>query len=295
MRLFTARYFAQDVLTSGAVVPVFISVSPPVIPLPYEVVRGPESLLPDHWSLGEWRELSRAYWSKLDALGVERIAGELAEISEHHGGLPLALLCYEDLLKGDLCYRAVFSEWWEHHTGEQVLELLEGGGRRHHTTLHRRLKVKRPKVWTEDRRYRPVKLTGWPISHQQLAEWLDTRYWQFARTTPQNPHEYTHRRWGDPESFERAVLHIREHGRQESYAGREYIVYDCGPHFYWTMGDELATTVILNRKFHDPESQAQLAEEQTGKSREELGLGLMKQEKPAEPGLFDASARRENP
>ena len=35
-RLFTARYLAEDVLTGGEVVPVRVSMHPPLISLPYE-------------------------------------------------------------------------------------------------------------------------------------------------------------------------------------------------------------------------------------------------------------------
>lgn len=60
--------------------------------------------------------------------------------------------------------------------------------------------------------------------------------------------------------FLRVVLRIREHGRQQTYGGAEYTVLDLGDSFYWSMGDPLPTTIILNRKYHDPGRQAYLAE-----------------------------------
>ena len=56
------------------------------------------------------------------------------------------------------------------------------------------------------------------------------------------------------------------------------------------MGDPSAVKVILNRKYLDPEKQARLAEEQAGRSREELGLARSlrpaQAEQAAEPRLF---------
>ncbi len=52
----------------------------------------------------------------------------------------------------------------------------------------------------------------------------------------------------DPRAFELVVLHLREHGRQEVYAGYEYTRLDVGGHFLWTMGDSLPTTLLINRK-----------------------------------------------
>ena len=246
--LYTARYFAPGVLTSGEVVPVSISFEPPIVPLPYETVRGPGSVLPEFWMWGEWRDLSRAYWRKLDGVGVDVVARELGGISESHDGRPLALLDYEDLEKGHRSHRVTFAAWWEEHTGRPVYELTKSGERLHHTELHKQVRPKRPKVWREDRRWRDVAVGGWPLSREEVAGWIGGRYWQFARTMKHNPHEYTHRSWGDERSFELVVLFIREHGEQEWYGRAEYTYLVVGDHKYWTMGDSLPSTVILNRK-----------------------------------------------
>jgi hypothetical protein len=68
-------------------------------------------------------------------------------------------------------------------------------------------------------------------------------------------------------------------------------VFDLDEFFYWSMGDPIPCTVILNRKYHDPEKQTRLAEEQTGKRREELGLepgeGAALEDQAVESALFD--------
>jgi hypothetical protein len=219
-----------------------------------------------------------------------RIGEELCGISERHGGLPLALVDYEDLVKGHRSPRIVFAAWWEEKTGQAVPELLDTGEALHYSELHKQVQPKKPK--THDARWSDDKLRDWPLSHTDIEAWISERHWQFARTTPHNPHEYTHRGWGNEEMFLRVALHIREFGRQQWYRGAEYTVLDVGPHFYWSMGDPIPATVILNRKYRDPEAQARLAEERTGKSRKELGLAPTERrpahEDQAEPELFDA-------
>ena len=64
------------------------------------------------------------------------------------------------------------------------------------------------------------------------------------------------------------------------------------------MGDPAAVTVILNRKYHDPEKQARLAEEQIGRTREELGLktarGKASEDQAVQPRLSDATPKNES-
>jgi hypothetical protein len=61
------------------------------------------------------------------------------------------------------------------------------------------------------------------------------------------PHEYIVRARVDSRLFSLLVLHIRAHG----YAGRFYqlriIYYDEGGLVYWTMGDPVEKTLIINR------------------------------------------------
>ena len=97
--------------------------------------------------------------------------------------------------------------------------------------------------------------------------------------------------------FLRVVAHVREHGRLEEYGGDTYTVYDLDDFFYWSMGDPAAVTVILNRKYRDPEKQARLAEEQTGKSREDLGLkiarGEASEDQAVQPRLSEIDPKEE--
>ena len=262
--LVTSRYFAEGVLTGGGVVPVRVGYEAPIVPLGYSLEETAEALVPEFAMLGEWGRFCRTYLHKLDALGVERIGEELAEIIDRHGGRPLALVDYEDVVRG---HRVVFAAWWEEKTGQAVLELTEEGQRLHHSLLPRRVRPKLPKPREDDPRYRSSPPLSWPLTHREVRNWLEERYWQQARSRT-NPHSYTLRGWNDEIAFELIVLFIREHGYESIYAGDVYAQYDCGGHFYWTMGDGLPATVVLNRK---PLPEGEDGEGKEGRT-DELGL-----------------------
>ncbi len=87
-----------------------------------------------------------------------------------------------------------------------------------------------------------------PMSVKGFREFIATRRWQFARTMPENPHEYTVKKWGEPTEFEGVVTYIRQHGYEGKFGGRRYTYFDVGDHYYWTMGAPLEITIIINRK-----------------------------------------------
>ncbi len=251
--LFSSRFFSQELLLSGEVVPVGISYEPPIVPLSYELEHHLPLLAPESYmlrgSLAEWRPFCYAYWRYLDGVGVERIHEELAAISERHGGKPLCLLDYEDVLLGHRSHRLIFARWWQERTGNPVYELTNDGQKLHYSQVHRQAKPKRPK--DRDPRWREAPRFEWPLTHEEVTRWLSSRHWQQARST-ENPHSYTRRDWGPERLFELVILHARECGDQEHFAGVEYTYlsaeYDGAAYKHWTMGDGLAQTVILNRK-----------------------------------------------
>lgn len=75
--------------------------------------------------------------------------------------------------------------------------------------------------------------------------------WQNAKTFEKfAPHEYTIRKWAPEleEMFEAVVVFIREHGYTQKWHGRSFTYLDVGPYKYWTMGDPVKETVVLNRE-----------------------------------------------
>ena len=75
--------------------------------------------------------------------------------------------------------------------------------------------------------------------------------WQFAKTMPKNPHEYTLKAWNEICSskveFEKFVTWIREEGYERPFYGKMYLSMDIDGWTYWTMGEPLNETILINR------------------------------------------------
>src|SRR5665647_923297 len=79
---------------------------------------------------------------------------------------------------------------------------------------------------------------------EQVAEDLAEQRWIFAKTMPENPHEYTLRKlWQDDAAFVRAVEYIRQFGYRTRFRGRPYTQLNVNEHFYWTMGAPVGETI----------------------------------------------------
>ena len=130
----------------------------------------------------------------------------------------------------------------------EVPELTADGRRLRAEDLPKRVRPKRPKRHDSRWTHGAEPLRPWPLTDGDLRAWVSARFWQFAKTSPRNPHEYTHRAWGHEETFLRVVLHLREHGRQELYGGDIYTYYVADGFKHWTMGGDLMSTILINRK-----------------------------------------------
>lgn len=86
------------------------------------------------------------------------------------------------------------------------------------------------------------------VTFEGVGRALESHRWIYARTMPDNPHEYTLRRDWQEDEFLIVVQYIREHGYQTRYQGRLYTQLDVNDHYYWTMGAPLEKTVLINRK-----------------------------------------------
>ena len=71
--------------------------------------------------------------------------------------------------------------------------------------------------------------------------------WRFAKTMPQNPHEYTVRGQTPIEDFEAFVRYIRQHGYKAKYGRTAYVYLNVDRWKYWTMGARVESTIIINR------------------------------------------------
>jgi hypothetical protein len=132
VEIYTSRFLNYDLLSSGVVVPVRISMFAPqqlLGELPYELKYSVRALQPERHMIGEWPRFSSSMWAKLNSIGVENIATQLAAISGAEGGKSLALLCFEDVTRarGHRCHRVVVSLWWLEQTGYEIPELTNDG------------------------------------------------------------------------------------------------------------------------------------------------------------------------
>ena len=77
---------------------------------------------------------------------------------------------------------------------------------------------------------------------------LESAKYQFAKSMPYQPHWYTLRKnWNDDKLFEEVVQTIRDIGVERPFGKRTYIYYDYNGFMYWTMGDTLPNTILINR------------------------------------------------
>lgn len=80
-----------------------------------------------------------------------------------------------------------------------------------------------------------------------LAVFIATVRWTYAKTMPAWPHEYIVRDRVDEDLFLRLVQHIRVYGHEGRFYSRRLVYYASGGMVYWTMGAPIEETVIINR------------------------------------------------
>jgi hypothetical protein len=83
----------------------------------------------------------------------------------------------------------------------------------------------------------------------EFMEFIKNRRWQYAKTMPKFPHEYTVREWlpHDQNEFEEAAIFIRKQGKSEKFFSKTHIYYYIDGWKYWTMGYPIPETTVINR------------------------------------------------
>ena len=85
---------------------------------------------------------------------------------------------------------------------------------------------------------------------ENIEKFIDSANWVFAKTYAKTaPHEYTVR-GNNPDledEFVYFVKFIREHGYKEKFWSKIHTYYDVGEYKYWTMGNPIDETTIINR------------------------------------------------
>ena len=82
---------------------------------------------------------------------------------------------------------------------------------------------------------------------EELHNFVRDIKWTFAKTMPQWPHEYIVRERVDDKLFEQMVRHIRANGSEGAYYQETFIYFEENGMLYWTMGEPIDETNIINR------------------------------------------------
>ncbi len=84
---------------------------------------------------------------------------------------------------------------------------------------------------------------------ERIAAYINSVKWVFAKTMPENPHEYIVRgKQLSDDDFVSFVNYIRANGYVKPFQGRNYTGIDIEGYYYWTMGSPMDMTKIINRK-----------------------------------------------
>jgi hypothetical protein len=88
------------------------------------------------------------------------------------------------------------------------------------------------------------------VALARLTDAIPGQIWTFAKTMPWIPHEYALReRWNDGPglTFTEAVEIVRTYGYEDRFGKRTFVYLNIGEWKYWTMGNPIEQTRVLNR------------------------------------------------
>ncbi len=84
---------------------------------------------------------------------------------------------------------------------------------------------------------------------EELKKFIEKSRWIFAKTMPESPHYYIVRSGENEDNFVALVKYIRENGFQAYYGSftHPFTYLEYNGYRYWTMGNPLPETTIINR------------------------------------------------
>jgi len=86
------------------------------------------------------------------------------------------------------------------------------------------------------------------MTKEEFEAFIKAHEWRVAKSMPKIPHAYVVReKCRDDEEFCDAVMFIRQWGQPRKFFSKTYIYLDLGAYTYWTMGNPLNITKIINR------------------------------------------------
>ena len=86
------------------------------------------------------------------------------------------------------------------------------------------------------------------MTEAEFKAFVGRHPFRFAKSMSDIPHAYIVRKnVNDEENWKKAVMFIRENGYDKKFYSKTFRYYDLDGYCYWTMGDPLDVTIILNR------------------------------------------------
>ena len=85
------------------------------------------------------------------------------------------------------------------------------------------------------------------IGASDVESFISGARWQFAKTMPQVPHEYTMRAWNDSGEFEAFLHYILHYGELRKVKNWKRVYLDVGDYYYWWMGAPISEATVINR------------------------------------------------
>jgi hypothetical protein len=83
---------------------------------------------------------------------------------------------------------------------------------------------------------------------KEVQRFLESHEWTFAKTMPESPHWYIHKRnANDLKSFIEVVKYIQQNGLLSEFENNTYNYLHLDKYKYWTMGNSPEETTIINR------------------------------------------------
>lgn len=82
--------------------------------------------------------------------------------------------------------------------------------------------------------------------NKSILEFIDNNKWKTSRD---KSHQYTlsYQKSPNRKTFEYFVLHIRDKGYKAEFCRHFYKYLNIGEYKYWTMGNPLEETILINR------------------------------------------------
>jgi len=86
------------------------------------------------------------------------------------------------------------------------------------------------------------------MTKEQFDAFVKAHDWRVAKSMPTIPHAYVVReKCRNDAEFCNAVMFIRQYGQPRKFYKKTYLYLDVEPYTYWTMGNPVDRTKIINR------------------------------------------------